>query len=47
MPFEKNYIFAKKNTVVIRHKENKFLRVVPGKLEQLGPNGGKGAFAQV
>eukprot|EP01084_Bolivina_argentea_P308641 533746_1 len=46
MPFEKKYQFKKTNTVVIKHNEGKFLRVKPGDLDNLGPEGGKGQFAQ-
>ena len=46
MPFDKPYLFLKKNTVVLKHSQGKMLRAKPGSLQEADPNGGKGEFAQ-
>lgn len=45
-PFTKPYLFGKTNTIVIKHKMGKFLRVKPNEENKLDQDGGKGAFAQ-
>lgn len=44
--FDKPYHFAKKNEIVIKHSHGQHLRVKPGDLDNLGPNGGQGGLAQ-
>jgi len=45
-PFTKPYLFKKKNTVVLKHSQGKFIRVKPGNLGEADSDGGKGDFAQ-